>query len=350
MEDSSQRTVTRSQAARSLLIDSLTGEVVNALSEAGIRAVLLKGPVTARWLYSHDPGSRPYLDVDLLVAPDQHQAAEEVLVGLGFERPDEGVRLVDEFEWHSTAWHRREASAPPGPHEPEACFAGCGVVDLHHTLHFLEDQPRDRVWAAVISETERWEIAGTTVEVLGLLARTLHVALHAAPAGPPQAQSWEDLRRALQTVDEATWERAAALASSFDAASAMGVGLSLVPEGAELARRLNLPHAAPTSFLLQQATAPPQVRSVARLGDLPGLWRKVRFVFQKLFPPPDFLRQWTPLASRSRLGLVAAYPLRLAWSLGRLPSGLIGWIRLRRAAAAVSGARDPGRRPRTTSR
>lgn len=349
MQPSHRRLLARWQGARSLLVDGLTAEVVTALSAAGIRSVLLKGPVTARWLYPDDPGSRPYLDVDLLVAPDEHGAAEEVLVGLGFERHQEGVRLADEFEWHSYAWHRRLPGSAPGPHEPEACFAGCGVVDLHHTLHFLDDQPRQRVWEAVVAETEHWEVGGVRVEVLGPVARTLHVALHPSPQGPPQAKSWQDLRRALEVVDEATWRRAAALATSLQAAGAMGVGLRLIPEGVDLAERLGLPDRAPSSFLLQQAGAAPHVRSVARLGELPGLRRKARFVMQKLFPPPAFLRQWTPLASRSRLGLVAAYPLRLAWSLARLAPAVLAWARLRRAGPAPPP--DDGRRSApTTSR
>jgi hypothetical protein len=38
-------------AARALVLDAAAVECVSALREAGIRAFLLKGPVTARWLY-----------------------------------------------------------------------------------------------------------------------------------------------------------------------------------------------------------------------------------------------------------------------------------------------------------
>lgn len=323
------------------MLDALAGEVTEALASADVRSILLKGPVTAKWLYADDPDARPYEDVDLLVAPSEHRRAEEVLLGLGFEAPANAVRLVDEFEYHSSAWHRREPGAPSDVHEPRSCFLHCGVVDLHHTLHFLEDIPSERVWQVVANQTERWELAGATVEVPGPAVRTLQVALHPTPEGPPDAQSWQDLRRAIAVVDRATWEAAATLARDFGADGAMGVGLRLVPEGVELAHRLGLPDAPPPSFLLKQAQAPPEIRSVARLTELPGLRRKIRFAVQKVFPPAAFLRQWSPLASRSRLGLVAAYGIRAASALARLPGGVRGWHRLRRSGNVLSAERHP---------
>jgi hypothetical protein len=301
-------------AIQCLFLDAVAAEVTKALAAEGVRSVLLKGPVTARWLYPGEPGARPYRDVDLLVPPDGHAAAEAVLAERGFER-SRPARLAGEIELHGHEWRRSSDDA---------------VVDLHRSLHFLENVPAPLVWQLMSERTEAFEVAGATVEAPGLAWRALNVVLHAAPEGPPERQSWADLARALDVVDDDLWRQAAALASRLDVVAAMGAGLRLLPAGTELAGRLGLPDRPPERFVLRRDAAPPPVRSVARLAELAGTSRKVSYVVQKLFPPPAFLRQWSPLASRSRLGLVGAYGLRLVWSLARLPAAMVGWARLRR--------------------
>lgn len=301
-------------AMQCLKLDAVAAEVTGALSAEGVRSVLLKGPVTARWLYPADPGARPYRDVDLLVPPHGHATAEVVLTTLGFQR-SRPARLADEMELHGDEWRRESDDA---------------VVDLHRSLHFLEEAPPGLVWQLMAEGTEAFDVAGATVEAPGPAWRTLNVVLHASPEGPPERQSWADLARALDVVDTDLWNKAAALAARLNVEAAMGAGLRLLPQGIELARRLGLPDGPPDRFLLRRDAAPRQVRSVARLAELRGSRRKARYVAQKLFPPPNFLRQWTPLASRSRLGLAAAYGLRLVWSLARLPPALVGWARIRR--------------------
>jgi hypothetical protein len=301
-------------AVQCLWLDDVAAEVTTALSANGVRSVLVKGPATARWLYPDDQTARHYRDVDLLVAPDVYAGAEEVLVSLGFDRSHED-RLSDEVKLHGHEWRRGSDGA---------------AVDLHRSLHFLEDLPAEMVWRSVAQTAVAFEVAGVTLEAPSLPWRALHVVLHAAPEGPPDRQSWTDLARALDVVDEALWREAAALAASLNVEAAMGAGLRLLPQGIELAGRLGLPDRPPDRFVLRRQAAPPQVRSVARLAELSGGSRKARYVAQKLFPPPDFLRQWTPLASRSRLGLAAAYVFRLVWSLARLPPALVGWARIRR--------------------
>src|SRR3972149_2168438 len=69
--------------AQSLAVDVATGEVVAALREAGIRSVVLRGPALARQVYAAGE-LRPYVDVDLLVAPGEEEAANAVLSQPGF--------------------------------------------------------------------------------------------------------------------------------------------------------------------------------------------------------------------------------------------------------------------------
>ncbi len=298
--------------AHCLWLDTVAAEVIAALSEANIPSVLLKGPVTARWLYSGDPGARHYRDVDVLVPPFGHAGAEEVLAGLGFERSWD-ARLDDEIELHGHEWRRSADGA---------------VVDLHHSLHFLEDVPAELVWRLMAEHTEPFEVAGAMVETPSLPWRALNVVLHASPEGPPERQSWADLARALEVVDEGLWRQAADLAARLGVEPAMGAGLRLLPPGVELAERLGLPDCPPDRFVLRQAEASPSVRSVARLAELGGR-RRLHYVGQKLVPPADFMRQWSPLATRSRPGLVLAYGMRLVWSVARLPGAVVGWARLR---------------------
>src|SRR6476469_8669368 len=71
------------EAARSLQLDLVAGEVSDAFAHAGIDCVVLRGPSVRRWLYQ-DTARRDYLDVDLLVAPERFGAAEGVLEELRF--------------------------------------------------------------------------------------------------------------------------------------------------------------------------------------------------------------------------------------------------------------------------
>lgn len=301
-------------AVQCLWLDTVAAEVVAALSGGGVPSVLLKGPVTARWLYPDDAAARHYRDVDLLVPPDGHAAAETVLTGLGFRRSRDEERLAGEIELHGHEWRRASDGA---------------VVDLHRSLHFLEDVPAEVVWRSVAGSAVTFEVAGATVQAPSLPWRALNVVLHAAPEGPPERQSWADLARAVEVVDEGLWRRAAEVAEQLGVEAAMGAGLRLLGPGAELAARLGLPDRPPDRFVLRQTSASRSVRSVARLAEIGG-GRRFRYIAQKLFPPPAFMRQWSPLAARSSPGLVAAYGLRLLWSLARLPAALAGWARLQR--------------------
>ncbi len=54
----------------------------------------------------------------------------------------------------------------------------------------------------------------------------------------------------------------------------------------------------------------------------------------ELFPRPEFMRWWSPLARRGRLGLVLSYPRRWLWLALQAPRGL--WA-VRRARAKRGG-------------
>jgi len=61
----------------------VTLRAIAMLADAGICSVALKGPLLGEAIYG-DPGRRPSSDIDLLVSPEQLQAAVEVVRGLGY--------------------------------------------------------------------------------------------------------------------------------------------------------------------------------------------------------------------------------------------------------------------------
>ena len=150
---------------RTMATDRVTAEVVEAFRQAGIRSILLKGPAMARWLYD-EAALRPYLDADILVAPEDFREAERILSERGFHR--EGLDTIPgDWPKHARTWYRDDR----------------GNVDLHRTL-FGVRIPDAELWALLATRTEAMWVSGTDVDVLDLPGRALVLALHAAKDGP----------------------------------------------------------------------------------------------------------------------------------------------------------------------
>jgi Uncharacterised nucleotidyltransferase len=297
--------------ARSLAIDARTGQVVEALRTAGIRPLLLKGPTIARWLYA-DGAARPYGDSDLLVAPNNFEAAIAVLERLGFENrsvPTAGSRPLHAYTFVAD---RDDAT-----------------VDLHRSLVGVE-RSEEGAWGVLTRDTDVIRVGGVEVEALALTARALHVALHAAYDGPRMKRPLEDLRRAIEILPEEAWEAVAQLADELGAKPALAQGLRSVPSGAALAERLGLPLSRSLRIALSASHSPPLALGFDWLHQLPTLRNKAVFVLHKAFPPASYMRTWSPVARRGVGGLTVAYVWRLAWLLWRAPSGFKAWRRARR--------------------
>lgn len=300
-----------------LRVDRWTAEVVTGLRRVGIEPILLKGPVVRRWLYADDePLARTYTDVDLLVAPWEQPRAAEALRAMGFIEPVPA--LPGEWPEHARSWSRSRDGA---------------LVDLHRCLHGTEGVPAERLWEAIAERLESQTVAGIEVSVPNEVVRTLHVALHVDSTDAPGSSPRNDLERAARLVERSTWEQAAELARELGIEAEVGTRLRVVPTTVPLADDLGLPAGGVERFELRQAVheagAGPGAYAVARLGSLRGRAR-ARYVLRKLFPPPDFMRRWSAIARRGRLGLVTAYVGRVAWCAGRAPAALAGWWRTRR--------------------
>ena len=305
----------RELAMRSLQLDSLTSEVTQALSRDGIRSILLKGRAIEAWLYE-SVGPRPSSDVDLLVNPAEIARAELVLVKLGFRAGQRGWRDV------SRSWSRDAGE----------------VVDLHSSLFGFYADPPD-VWEGLTAATDEIMIGGRSIETLGVVARSLHVATHAAQHGFERAvKPRADLELALDQLDSAVWGSAATLAAELDALSAFGAGLRMNEAGAALAASLDLPPTRSLTVHLHSTGAEPMVLGVESLMATPGLSRKASFAIRKAFPSSSHLRAHSQVARRGPLGLAIArvwHPVALAL---RLPVAFASW---RRAKADLERPQDP---------
>jgi len=259
------------------------------------------------------PEERPrtYVDSDFLVAPANLAAAQGVLEDLGF-RP--WLASGDKRANRATSMHWLRA-------------ADQANVDLHVQLTGIAVDP-EAAWPALRSQTVGHRVAGEAVRVLAAPARALHVALHASQHAGFIDAPQRDLRCALQTVDRATWEAARELARELDAEPAMAAGLRLDPAGAILARELALSEDVPPDVALRLRAETPLTLGIDTLLRERGLLAKLLLLLRELFPSPNFMRLWSPLARRGRSGLLLAYAYRPLWLLARLPAGL----RARRSA------------------
>jgi Uncharacterised nucleotidyltransferase len=324
------------RAARQLSVDALAAEVVGSLEAIGVRAVLLKGPAVASWLYA--PGERAYSDVDLMVAGGDLAHAHRVLVERGFgpvvsddavpaPSLDPTAGLWDELGCHAMTYHRAEGMP--------------GWVDLHRTL--WRTQPT--VWDVLSDRTDRLHVGGRELEVPVLAGRALIVALHALqhrvanPDVPPAQKALEDLRRAVAGADLALWRETARMAASVGAEIQLAGALRLVSGGQELAARLGLPvgeaaDAATRALLAMRASG------YERLALTTDLRARVRLVVRALFPSRVLMRWYYPRACRGRVGLAIAYASRLSVVIRRAPSEMRAW---HRARADMQAASSPSR-------
>ncbi len=291
------------------MVDRMTAELIDALSRRGVEAIVLKGPSFAEWLYG-DGAVRSYGDCDLLIAPGQIAAAQQVLQDLGFR--DYSAPLAHP-RLESHAWRR----------DPD-------WVDLHSTLIGMRVHPEE-VWRTLSQKTESQRIGGASLRVLDPVARTLHVALHAAQHGKDEQKPLDDLGRALELVPAELWTEAAELAERLGAIDAFATGLRLLPAGQALASRLRLGSAGSVESTLLVDPVPLAL-GFEHLSTVHGVGAKALIVLRELIPTPAFMRWWSPLARRGRAGLALAYCWRPVWLATRAVPGFLAWRRARRKA------------------
>jgi hypothetical protein len=307
-----------------LQIDKVAADLSQQLDSRGIPSIILKGPSVANWLYEDGP-VRVYSDADLLISPEHWLLARRILEELGYVRELGELAHPRMGSFDSEAWER-------GDHH----------IDLHCTLWGIEAPPPD-VWSTLSRTAEPMHIGGRWLPVLAPSARALHLGLHVAQHGDPDAQPGTDLSRAIDQLPFSLWEQATELAHRLDAVPAFAAGLRLIPAGAALADRLGLPTTSSLEASLRFTRAPLAL-GFEHLAQTGGLGRKIRLLLSEIFPSPAFLRWWWPFASRGLVGLATAYVWRLVWVAAHAVPGYYAWRRARRAA---SGRLEDSAFPRT---
>jgi hypothetical protein len=157
----------------------------------------------------------------------------------------------------------------------------------------------------------------------------LHMGLHAAHHA--EGKALEDLRRAIALAVEEDWREAVNLARIHDGLPAFASGLRLLPEGATLAARLGIEQDVRSTRHEIRFERVPMAEGVnALLVPDVGLRQRLVTVVVEFFPRPEFMRWWSPLARRGRLGLIACYPWRWLWLLAHAPRAFLAVWRARR--------------------
>jgi hypothetical protein len=296
------------RAVRKLEIDSLTVEVVSIFGAEGIETLVLKGPVLADWLYQGE--LRIYCDSDIMVAPENRACAESLLEDMGFR-----------------SWALTPLSVDPGGTDFRL---GDKSVDLHSTIPGLFESP-ESIWADISARSERLHVGGIELSVPDRDTLLLHVVLHAGHhANMAECQAFEDLRRAIACVCEQQWQRALDLARTYDGVSTFAAGLRTVPDGRELAVGLGVDNMLTRRFCLRSANDVIAEEITALFTSSIGIKQKLATVAGELFPRPTYMRNWSPVARRGGIGLVAAYIWRPLWALGQIPRALGTLWRVRR--------------------
>lgn len=296
---------------RNVKIDRLTGELVGAFAKERIQTLVLKGPSFAEWLY---PGEiRVYRDSDLLVAPEDWPRAVEVLRAMGF---------------HS--WVLSPLSVDPGGTDFER--GQDEIVDLHAAIPGLFGDPRT-IWVSLLERSELRVLAGRAqIRVLDRDAQVLHVAVHAGHhANHEDCKPFDDLRRALDLVTEPQWRRALQLARAYNGLEAFATGLRCLPEGRDLARRLQLEEVSSFRFELRLQDNAIAEELSALLSSEVGFAQKLKVLIRELFPKPAYMRSWLSLCRYGPLGLAIGYLWRPLWAAGQVPGAVLALRRVHRS-------------------
>lgn len=306
----------RAVAMHTLLLDAVAARSIGVLARHGVPAVLLKGRVTASWLYADSV--RRYGDVDLLVDPAQRDRAVEVLGAAGYRH-----------------WLAGASAVEYGTNELELVGPNGVCIDLHHTLLGVAAEPA-RCWAVLSARTERMVVGGREVPVLDPPARAMHLALHVAQNGPADVKAVADLERGLDQLPAGLWAAALALAVAVDGLPAFAAGLRAVPAGRPVADRLGLGSPRSIELVLRGWSAPTEALQVQRFLEA-GTWRRrLSFLGRKFWPTRAYMFGHHPTSRAGARLLLTARLRRLRTLPTKAGRALWNWNRARRAVRALA--------------
>jgi hypothetical protein len=290
-------------------------DVVRALGDAGVPAIVLKGPSLAADYYQ-DPALRPFTDLDLLVRHDHRARAIDVLTTLGYAHASPGRSLPYELE-----------------HAPAANFAPPrGALLLPIDLHWdcvihpggrrATDIAADEIWSRA-QATPAWGATAWTLAPEDLVVYlAAHLAIHHVLTGILwQLDLALVLRRQGATLD---WQAVSERAERWRAGAAVYFALRVVTESFGVAvpgavmRRLWPGHVRVAIVEALRDTGSDRVRRLEHLVALVMMDRAAdvaRTLSSGVAPPPRWLRR--RYGARSVLAAYATHYGRLAGIVAR---------------------------------
>jgi Uncharacterised nucleotidyltransferase len=276
-------------------------QVFNAFEPAGIRALLLKGAGIAALLYEEGE-QRPYVDLDLLVPPQDMPAAERVLTDLGYRNTTDELGIDDVGGVvHADTWR---AVPPEGSFEIP--------VELHQWIPGARSAP-EAAWEVLWRVRTDIDVGNRRVPVLDRPGQALQLALHLAQHGPEFRRGVAELRLALERWPDDVWREAAGLADQVGATDAFATGLRLVvPEGARLATTLGLRADPDLEWeISHQGERPRGAFHVEAFRGAAGAGERLALVKRALLPDSRWLATEFHWADRSAAHRVAANAMHL---------------------------------------
>jgi hypothetical protein len=195
--------------AHNQFLASRGGEVIQALRDAGLDAIVLKGAALSV-LHYRDWGVRPMEDVDVMVRTHQVSAAADALREAGWNPASSDFdRLI------------------PVRHGETFHGSGGGLFDLHwHALRWPARE--DDFWEAAVP----LEIGGANALGLAPADQLLHVCVHAATPHPwPQVRWIADAMTILASTNgQLDWDRVVDRTRQRDVSISMAISLDFLAE------------------------------------------------------------------------------------------------------------------------
>jgi len=264
-------------------------ELLLALHDAGIDALLLKGAALSHAIYGRS-AVRPMGDLDVLVRPEQARAALDALTRIGYSRcdaePHAGDTLVYEVE--SALWK-------PGP-IPTLLEIHWGLLDSPHYQRVL-----DMAWFWRTALPVR--IGGADTLILGAEAQLLHLCAHLTLHHAGEGVLWRhDIAEVVHAYRERLdWGLLLAQAQAFDLVLPVQGLLKEIaaqwqaPIPGEILQRLADLRPSPAEVRvytrLTVPARPVAQRFYADLASMPGWRPRLRYALTNLLPSPAYMRQ-----------------------------------------------------------
>ena len=294
-----------------LRLERLLGRAADALDDAGVRFLVVKGPAVAhRWYRS--PGLRLFADLDLVVPSGEVHRATAVLheaLGTDAELPELRPGFDERFGKESLLRTPTTTSTPLGLE-----------LDLHRTLvagALGLAIPLDELF----EQTETVAVGGRHIPTLGPVPTLLLACFQASIADvPPRLGAARDLAQMVRS-GRIEVEAVAAAARRWRATAAVRAALRWswdvleLPDRPPLLRWADAVRPRATERLLLAAhVAPGHVywRQLAAVAVLPGVEARLAYLTAVLAPQRDYLdrRRWSLLGHLHTGWRVLSRPLR----------------------------------------